>query len=93
MLGQKNYKWIWTSVDREAREYVDFHLGSRGTETDIRLWNRVKDFVQGFVMTDYWKLYKKMIPPEQLIQSKEETYTVESYNGINASNFKHFPYL
>jgi insertion element IS1 protein InsB len=33
-------------------------------------------------MTDYWKSYKEMIPPEQLIQGKEETYTVESYNGV-----------
>jgi insertion element IS1 protein InsB len=34
------------------------------------------------VATDYWKSYKEMIPIEQLVQSKAETYTVESYNGI-----------
>jgi insertion element IS1 protein InsB len=82
MLVQKNYRWIWTSVDRENREYIDFHLGNRGTETGKKLWNRVKDYAQGFVMTDYWKSYKEMIPSEQLIQSKKETYTVESYNGV-----------
>ena len=28
------------------------------------------------------KSYKEMIPSELLIQSKAETYTVESYNGV-----------
>ena len=37
-------------------------------------------------MTDYWKSYNEMVPEENLIQSKKETYTVESYNGI----FRHF---
>ena len=48
----------------------------------MRLWNKVKEYAQGFVATDYWKSYKEMIPTEQLTQSKAETYTVESYNGI-----------
>ena len=46
------------------------------------MWNKVKEYAQGFVATDYWKSYKEMIPIEQLIQNKAETYTVESYNGI-----------
>ena len=33
-------------------------------------------------MSDYWKSYKEIVPEELLIQSKKETYTVESYNGI-----------
>ena len=43
------------------------------------LWNKVKE---GIVAADYWKSYKKMVPTERLIQSKSETYTVESYNGV-----------
>jgi len=31
--------------------------------------------------TDYWRSYEDFIPPEKHIQSKEETYTVESYNS------------
>jgi insertion element IS1 protein InsB len=46
------------------------------------LWNRVKTFAKGNVMSDYWKSYREMIPAEQLVQSKAETYTVESYNGL-----------
>jgi insertion element IS1 protein InsB len=57
-------------------------LGNRGTETGKNLWDKVKDYANGFVMADYWKSYKEMIPAEQLVQSKAETYTVESYNGV-----------
>ena len=30
-------------------------------------------------MADYWKSYKEIVPENLLIQSKKETYTVESY--------------
>lgn len=33
-------------------------------------------------MTDFWKPYEKIIPPEIHVQSKAETYTVEGYNSI-----------
>ena len=33
-------------------------------------------------MSDYWKSYNEIVPKELLIQSKKETYTVESYNSI-----------
>ena len=46
------------------------------------LWDKVKVYSGGVVATDYWKSYKEMIPTELLIQSKADTYTVESYNGI-----------
>jgi insertion element IS1 protein InsB len=78
---QKNYRWVWTSIDREAREYFDFFIGNRGTETGMKLWNKVKEYSFGIVATDYWKSYNEMIPKEQLVQTKAETYTVESYNG------------
>ena len=48
----------------------------------MKLWNKIKANVKGKVMTDYWKSYKEMIPEEKLIQTKKETYTVESYNGL-----------
>jgi len=43
------------------------------------LWNNVKDFAVGFVTADYWKSYNEMIPKEKLVQTKKETYTIESY--------------
>ena len=46
------------------------------------MWNKIKEYAKGTVAADYWKSYKEMIPIEQLVQSKAETYTVESYNGV-----------
>ncbi len=57
-------------------------MGNRGTETGMKLWNKVKLNAKGLVMADYWKSYNEMVPANQLIQSKKETYTVESYNGL-----------
>lgn len=37
-------------------------------------------------MADYWKVYNDVIPAEKLVQTKKETYTVESYNGL----FRHY---
>ena len=65
---------------------MDFVAGSRGTETGIKLWNAIKNNVTGKVATDYWKSYPEMIPSGILVQSKKETYTVESYNGL----FRHY---
>jgi insertion element IS1 protein InsB len=48
----------------------------------MKLWSKVKDYAVGLVMTDYWKSYNEMIPKAQLVQTKAETYTVESYNGL-----------
>jgi len=31
--------------------------------------------------TDHWKSYEDFIPPEQHVQSKAETFTVEGYNS------------
>ena len=81
MPVQKNCRWVWIGVDREAREYIDLVVGDRSTSTGIKLRNKVKDFAAGFVTADYWKSYNEMIPEEKLVQTKKETYTVESYNG------------
>ena len=45
------------------------------------MWNKVKEFAVGFVTADYWKSYNEMIPKEKLVQTKKETYTIESYKG------------
>ena len=37
-------------------------------------------------MTDYWEPYEHFLPPENHIQSKGETFTVEGSNSV----FRHF---
>src|SRR5215218_10208538 len=76
----KNYCWVWTAVDRYGHRFIDFVLGNRGYSTGSQLWESLKEKTIGWVMTDFWKVYPQMIPPDKLIQSKKETYTVEGYN-------------
>ena len=45
------------------------------------LWDKIKDLSVNIFATDYWKSYEEFIPAEKHIQSKEETYTIESYNS------------
>ena len=45
------------------------------------MWNKVKESAVGLVASDYWKAYNEIIPDDQLVQNKAETYTIESYNG------------
>ncbi|MBK5719867.1 IS1 family transposase, partial [Dysgonomonas sp. Marseille-P4677] len=43
---------------------------------------KVKKQSTGIVATDYWRVYNETIPEEKLVQTKAETYTVESYNAL-----------
>jgi len=61
-------------------------LGTRGTETGVKLWQQVNNNNIMSIKTDYWKAYKEFIPGELHEQSKAETYTIEGYNSL----FRHF---
>ncbi|MCK5368078.1 MAG: IS1 family transposase, partial [Cyclobacteriaceae bacterium] len=85
-IGHKKYCWIWISVDRYGKRFVNCVFGNRGTQTGKRLWEELKEKEIGKFMTDYWKAYQEFLPEEKHIQSKAETFTVEGYNSL----FRHF---
>jgi insertion element IS1 protein InsB len=47
----------------------------------LKLWDNVKDLAISNFASDYWKSYEEFIPAEKHLQTKAETYTVESYNS------------
>ena len=57
-------------------------VGDRSTKTGSKFWNKIKEQAAGIVAADYWRPYNEIIPEDMLIQTKAETYTVESYNGL-----------
>ena len=73
ILGIKNYQWVWTCVSRDEKEYIDFVVGRRGTETGLKLWKKVGNFAQGIVFADYWKFCNEIVPNKILVQTKTET--------------------
>ncbi|WP_157196622.1 IS1 family transposase [Methanococcoides burtonii] len=85
-IGNKKYCWIWIAVDRDGKRFIDCSFGSRGTETGLKLWKKLKGKEIGEVMTDHWRAYAEFVPEKIHTQSKAETYTVEGYNSI----FRHF---
>ncbi len=54
--------------------------------TGQHVWDAIESPLIDQVMTDYWDPYEHVVPAEQHIQSKAETFTVEGYNSL----FRHF---
>ncbi len=70
--SKKNYCWIWIAVDRAGKRYLDFVIGNRGTETGLRLWDKVKELETDFYCTDYWKSYAEFIPEKKTFKLKQK---------------------
>jgi transposase-like protein/IS1 family transposase len=80
-VGQKNCRRIWITVDRFGRRYLSFVCGDRSTRTGLKLWHTLKCMDITSFASDYWKSYEEFISPGKHLQTKAETYTVESYNS------------
>jgi len=63
------------AVDRNGHKFVNCEVGTRGTETGEKLWEKIRGMVKGRVCADYWKPYESLVPGEQHVQSKAETFT------------------
>ncbi|WP_129596577.1 IS1 family transposase [Methanohalophilus profundi] len=85
-IGNKKYCWIWIAIGRIRKRFINCSCGSRGTETGVKLWDKLRDIDIKEVMTDHWKAYAEFLPEAIHTQSKAETYTIEGYNSI----FRHF---
>jgi len=58
-----------------------FVCGDRSTQTGRKLWDKLEHLSVGRFATDHWRCYEDFVPPEQHVQSKAETFTVEGYNS------------
>jgi len=47
----------------------------------MKLWDKIKSLSVGVFYADHWKSYNELVPAEKLVQTKAQTYTVESYNS------------
>ena len=83
---KKNYCLVWIAVDRYGKKFINCNLGSKGIKTDELLWEKIKDKEIGKIATDYRKAYERFILKNKHVQSKAETFTIESYNSL----FRHF---
>lgn len=73
--------WTWVAVDRYNRRFINFICGKRNTATFKQLYSKLIQSHIGVFCSDYWKAYAQIIPSNQHVQSKAQTFTVEGYNS------------
>ena len=84
-VNKKSYRWIWIAVNRLGKRFLSFVCGDRSTATGLKLWEKLQGLSVCMFATDHWRSCEEFIPPEQHIQSKAETFTVEGYNSRSAT--------
>jgi insertion element IS1 protein InsB len=47
----------------------------------LKLWDKIKGLDVDYYASDHWKSYAEFVPPEKHLETKAETFTVESYNS------------
>lgn len=74
-VGNKdNPYWVWLALDRETRETVGCHLGSRDEQGAIGLWQSLSNcYLDAETYTDFWKAYTAIFYDKTLYQVGKET--------------------
>ena len=78
--NKKQKYWIWKAFCRNTRQLIDWQCGKRDSNTFSKLYKRLKKWKVSVFFADGWQVYSDIIPPELLIQTKSETYLIESNN-------------
>ena len=86
-MSKKQCKiWLMLAVDRKRRRVIAYEVGSRSKATIRKMLAKLSAYRIKKICTDKWKIYRALIPQDQLVQSKKETYTIESIN----CNVRHY---
>jgi len=81
-IGKKTNKiWVWTALDKDYSEILEWELGDRSGKTYEKLWQKVKNWQCYFWITDGYKVYPQFLPEEEQIISKTYMTRVEGENG------------
>ncbi|MDJ0625807.1 MAG: IS1 family transposase, partial [Candidatus Caenarcaniphilales bacterium] len=75
--------WLWLSVCRISRQILWYVLGDRSKKSCREL---IKNTPADLYCTDHWDAYKSCISKGKLVQSKAETFNIESINSL----FRHY---
>ena len=61
---RKNKYWIWLAIDRDTREIIGVHVGSRDRDGAKELWRSLPPVYRqcAVCFTDFWEAYKTVIP-------------------------------
>lgn len=73
--------WIWLAWDRERKRCCGVQLGRRNVQTGKKLWQQLNLFETALVCTDYYPVYSGIVPKQQHVVTKAETWGVEALNS------------
>jgi IS1 family transposase len=76
---------VWLAKDRQSKEIVGVHIGSRDDEGAIGLWQSLPDcYLEATTYTDYWEAYTAIFYDNKLHQVGKEsgqTNHIERFNN------------
>jgi IS1 family transposase len=81
LLVKKNRFWVWTALDKDYSEILEFVFGDRSAKTFEQLWEKVKHWNCYFWITDGYKVYPKFIRDGDQIISKISMTRIEGENS------------
>ena len=78
---KKNKIWIWTALDKDDSNILEYVIGDRSAETFEELWLKVKKWNCYFWITDGYKVYPKFMTEGDQIISKTSMTRIEGENS------------
>ena len=81
MYKKNNKCWVWLAYDRDGQRVCGVQLGRRDTKTAQGLWHQLELFDIDYVCTDYYPVYRQIVPKHMHIETKAETCAIESLNS------------
>lgn len=76
-----NKIWVWTSLNKDFSQILEYVIGDRSAETFKRIWSKIKHWNCYFWITDGYKVYPQFIPDGDQIISKIGMTRLEGENS------------
>ncbi|MEM7573997.1 MAG: IS1 family transposase, partial [Bacteroidota bacterium] len=77
---KKRKRWIWVIYDPIHRLVIAYHIGDRSENSARVVFDKLPDQLKDcWFETDHWKAFKKIIPEDRHVYSKEFTYYIEGF--------------
>ena len=84
--NKKNKQWIWLAIDRDTREIIGVHVGSRDRAGAQVLWDSLPPVYRQCAVcyTDFWAAYETVIPEKRhraVGKETGQTNHIERFNN------------
>ena len=77
---KENQRWTWYAMEKQTGIIISWHNGKR-TDEDLKiLLGQIKHIPITKYYTDDWPAYSRLLPPDQHIVGKDETWKIERKN-------------